>query len=107
MNIGKLDHRIELLQYVAGEDHGFGATGEWKTVATVWAMVHKPRIAAGVEAGSGSAVILTQGVTIRPRDDIKKGWRVKLGGELYDVLHVDASEKDRYTLTCRAAEVQS
>lgn len=107
MNITKMNRRVELLQYVAGEDHGFGAVGEWKTVATVWAQVHTPKIAVGVEAGSASAVVLTQGITIRPRKDIAKGWRIKLNGDLYDVLHVDVSQKDCYTLTCRAAEVQS
>ena len=75
MIIGKLNHRVTLLQYtVVSEDVGFGPQKDWAEVATVWAQVHAPRIQAVAAVGSGDAVIITQGITIRKRDDIEKGW---------------------------------
>ena len=105
MIIGKLNHRVTLLQYtVVSEDVGFGPQKDWAEVATVWAQVHAPRIQAVAAVGSGDAVIITQGITIRKRDDIEKGWRIRLNGALYDVIHVDCSKPSQLTLTTRKVD---
>ena len=108
MIIGKLDHRITLLHYtIMAPDDGFGAAKEWVEVATVWAQVHPPKIQSGAMVGSGEAVVITQGVTIRKREDITKGWRIRLDGRLYNVLHVDSSKPAQLTLTTKAVEVDT
>lgn len=105
MIIGKLNHRVTLLQYSAvAEDEGFGPVKEWQEIATVWAQIHAPRIQAAAAVGSGDAVIITQGITIRKRDGIEKGWRVRLNGALYDVIHVDCSKPSQLTLTTRKVD---
>lgn len=105
MIIGKLNHRVTLLQYsAAAEDEGFGPAKEWREIATVWAQIHAPRIQAVAAVGSGDAVIITQGITIRKRNDVEKGWRVLLDGRLYNVIHVDSSKSAQLTLTTKAVD---
>ena len=103
-DVGKLDKRIDLLEPVGA--------GMYKVVATVWAIFRRPSIKSGAMLGSAEAVVITQGVTIRERKDVRKGWRIRYPagdkrGELYDVLHVDASVRHELTLTCKDIEVQT
>lgn len=108
MNIGSLDKRVKLLKYTEiTPDEGFGAKLGWATAATVWANVHPPHFAQSVAAGSGDAVVITQGITIRDRSDVQKGWRVELAGETYNVLHVDRSKSGQLTMTCKQMEVDT
>ena len=62
--------------------------------------------------GSAAAVVITQGVTIRERKDVRNGWRIRYPagdkrGALYDVIHVDASVRRELTLTCKDIEVKT
>ena len=108
MIIGKLNHRVTLLQYtVVSEDVGFGPQKDWAEVAMVWAQVHAPKFQAVAAVGSGDAVIITQGITIRKREDVNKGWRVRLDGRLYNILHVDSSKPAQLTLTTKPVEVDT
>lgn len=103
-DVGKLDKRIDLLKPVGA--------GTYKVVATVWAIFRRPGIKSGAMLGSAEAVVITQGVTIRERKDVRKGWRIRYPagdkvGALYDVLHVDASVRHELTLTCKDIEVKT
>lgn len=107
MRAGRLDHRVELFcKEVIAADEGFGDTYDWVSQGTVWAVVHRPSFNHGNMNGSADAVLLTQGITIRPRF-IEKGWRVKLNGQFYEVLHIDTSRRKELTLTMQAVEVQT
>ena len=68
MNIGKMRHRIALKKPVIGEDVGFGSVIEWKDVGSVWAEFLKQRITPSAIIGDGTAVLITQGIRIRPRE---------------------------------------
>ena len=103
-DVGKLDKRIDLLEPVSA--------GTYKVAATVWAIFRRPGIKSGAMLGSAEAVVITQGVTIRERKDVRKGWRIRYPagdkrGELYDILHVDTSVRHELTLTCKDIEVQT
>ena len=103
-DVGKLDKRIDLLKPVG--------TNAYKVIATVWAIFRRPSIRSGAMLGSAEAVVITQGVTIRERKDVRKGWRIRYPagdktGTLYDVLHVDASVRHELTLTCKDIEVKT
>ena len=39
MDIGRLNRRVEILQFFKDRDAYGGETGEWKTVAKVWAAI--------------------------------------------------------------------
>lgn len=103
-DVGKLDKRIDLIEPVGA--------GTYKVAATVWAIFRRPGIKSGAMLGSAAAVVITQGVTIRERKDVRKGWRIRYPagdkrGALYDVIHVDASVRRELTLTCKDIEVQT
>lgn len=106
MIIGKLNKRIKLYSYTRGQDNGFGAEREWALVAEVWAEILRPRFITGTMNGSADATLLTQGITIRRRP-VEKGWRVDYNGDMYEILHIDYSQPDSLTLTCRSVEVKT
>ncbi len=97
--IADLSHRIDLLKPIT--------QAKWKAMGTVWASVKRPGIKSGAMLGSAAAVVVTQGFTIRQRDDVKKGWRVRYDGEIYDIMHIDKSVRGELTLTCRDIEVKT
>ena len=49
------------------------------------------------------AVLITQGIRIRPRE-IEKGWHVEENGRTYKVIDVDRSDPAVYVLTTEAVE---
>ena len=103
LNIGKMSHRITIIKLELGEDDGFGGTATWKETATVWAEFLQQRVSVSTDAGSGQAVIVTQGMRVRPCE-IEKDWKVREGTHTYDVLDVDCSNSGYYTLTTRLVE---
>lgn len=103
MNIGKMRHRIALKKPIIGEDVGFGSVIEWKDVGSVWAEFLKQRITPSTIIGDGTAVLITQGIRIRPRE-IEKGWHVEESGRTYKVIDVDRSDPAVYVLTTEAVE---
>ena len=106
MIIAKLNKRIKLYNCIRGQDTGFGAECEWTEVAEVWAEILRPRFTTGTMNGSADATLLTQGINIRKRE-VEKGWRVEYNGDMYEVLHIDYSQPDFLTLTCRTVEVKT
>lgn len=103
MNIGKMRHRIKIIKPVQGEDVGFGSVMEWVEVATVWAEFLKQRVTPSVTLGDGAAIIITQGIKIRPRE-IEKSWHVEEKGITYKVIDVDKSNPSEYVLTTESIE---
>ena len=103
LNIGKMSHRITIVKLELGEDEGFGGVPTWTETATVWAEFLQQRVSVSTDAGSGQAVIITQGMRVRPCV-IEKDWRVKEGNHVYDVLDVDRSNPGYYVLTTRLVE---
>lgn len=103
-DVGKLDKRVDLLKPVAA--------GRYMVAATVWAIFRRPGVRSGAMLGSSEAVVITQGITIRARNDVHKGWRIRYPagdktGDIYDVLHVDTSVRHELTLTCKDIEVKT
>ena len=99
LNPAKLSKRVTLLQLTRGEDDGFGGTVTWTAAATVWCEFLKARVSPGVVADDGAAILITQGMRIRARSDIDKGWRVEYKGHQYEVYDVDRSDPEIYVLT--------
>ncbi|MDU5009483.1 MAG: phage head closure protein [Haemophilus parainfluenzae] len=94
MNIGKLRHRITLLQQV-NEVNDYGAsTQTWKRVATVWADV---RPLSGREYFSAQQVqseVTTQ-IWLRHIEGIKPTMKVKFGKREFEILSVlNTQERD-------------
>lgn len=98
-NPARLNKRVTLLQLIRGEDDGFGGTTTWTAAATVWCEFLKARVSPSVIADDGAAILITQGMRIRARSDIDKGWRVEYKGHQYEVYDVDRSDPEIYVLT--------
>ena len=94
MNIGKLRHRITLLNQV-NDVNDYGASVQtWRTVATVWAEV---RPLSGREYFSAQQVqseVTTQ-IWLRYIDGIKPSMKVKFANREFEILSVlNIQERD-------------
>lgn len=85
MDIGRLNRRVEILQFVKSRDAYGGETGEWKSVARVWATI---------VSVSGSEQMFAQQVTadkvvritIRFCDWLTVLHRIRYGNKLYEIV---------------------
>lgn len=100
MEISRLRHRITVLKKTLGEDTGLGAPVTFTEDGKAWAEFLQQRVTTGVVADDGAAVLVTQGIRIRPRE-IEKGWRVQDGEHIYEVIDVDRGSPSVYVLTSR------
>lgn len=103
MRIGKMNRRITLLKPVREEDEYGGAKTVYISTCTLWAEFLRPNFREQTLEGTGSAVILTQGIRLRSVE-VEKEWRVECGERLYNVLHVDASVPSEIILTTQEVE---
>lgn len=98
VDIGKLRNRVTVQKKVRGVDEGLGAPVTFEADGQVWAEFLKQRISSGVVAGDGAAVLVTQGIRIRPRE-VQKGWRIVFGSHVFEIIDVDRSDQAIYLLT--------
>lgn len=98
MKIGNLDHRVTVLKKVRGVDIGLGAPVMFEEDGKAWAEFLKQRVSTGAVADDGAAVVVTQGIRIRPRI-IEKGWRIREKEHTYEIIDVDRSDPAVYVLT--------
>lgn len=103
MRIGKMNRRITLLKPVREEDEYGGAKIVYILTCTLWAEFLRPNFREQTLEGDGSAVILTQGIRLRPIE-VEKEWHVVCGEHVYIVLHVDTSVPGEIILTTQEVE---
>lgn len=102
MNIGRMRDRLIVIKHTkVSDDAGFGEKYEWKPAGGLWCEMLKQRITPVTAAGDAQAIVVTQGMKIRPSALLLKGDRVTLKSHTYDVIDIDTSQSDYYTLTCR------
>ncbi|WP_432643538.1 phage head closure protein [Acidaminococcus sp.] len=101
MKIGKMDKqmdkRITLLQPKPTEDGYGGFHTDYEEVERIWAQVIQTNYAEQEAQGTP----MNRGqlrLKIRPRKDLKRGWRLRLAGELYEIETVDNTYRDSTTL---------
>jgi SPP1 family predicted phage head-tail adaptor len=88
MKIGKMDKRITLMEPFPTEDGYGGFSTEYKEVGSIWAQVLQTNYAE--QEAQGTPMNREQlRLKIRPRKDLKRGWRMRLSGELYEIETVD------------------
>lgn len=85
MDIGRLNRRVEILQFVKSRDAYGGETGEWKSVARVWATITP---LSGTEQMFAQQVTAEKVVriTIRFCDWLTVLHRIKYGNKLYEIV---------------------
>jgi SPP1 family predicted phage head-tail adaptor len=103
MDAGRLKHEMTLEEPVETSDGAGGFTTVWTSVATLWARLEPLDPAREAWAGRDAAE-QTHRITIRFRDDVKQGMRLRKSTRLFPILSVrDADETGRY-LICRTRE---
>lgn len=96
MDFSKLDTRIQLQEKTESSDGQGGRKVEFVDFGRpVWAEFLTPRFRQGVVAG-GAAEIVYQGVRIRYKIGVERGFRVVHNetGQIYEVDHVEVKRRD-------------
>lgn len=85
MDIGRLNRRVEILEFCKHRDEYGGETGEWKTVAKVWAAIVP---VSGTEQMFAQAVTAEKVVriTIRYCHWLTVLHRIRYGDKLYEII---------------------
>ncbi len=97
MKIGKMDKRITLLRPIPSEDGYGGFHTDYEEMGQIWAQVIQNNYAE--QEAQGTPMNREQlRLKIRPRKDIRKGWRLRLLEELYEIETVDNTYRDSTTL---------
>ena len=97
MKIGKMDKRITLMEPFPTEDGYGGFSTEYKEVGSIWAQVIQTNYAE--QEAQGTPMNREQlRLKIRSRKDIRRGWRLRLFGEIYEIETVDNTYRDSTTL---------
>ena len=97
MKIGKLDKRIELFKPDSSEDGYGGLSTDYESAGFIWAQVVQTNYAE--QQAQGTPMNREQlRLRIRPHKEIKRGWRLSLLGEIFEVETVDNTFRDMTTL---------
>lgn len=97
MIIGAMNKRIELLKPVTADDEYGGQTSEYVSVQPIWAELAKTNYSEQQALGTPMNRSQLQ-FKIRPRLDIKRGWRIIFEDNEYKVDVVDKTYNDRTIL---------
>lgn len=98
MKIAAMNKRITLYKPISVSDEYGGRLETFSPVCTLWAEFLRPNFANRNMQGDGKAEVITQGIRLRPTD-VSKGWQIHYGELVYEVLHVDVSNKQEIILT--------
>ncbi len=98
MHIASMDKRITIYKPVSVSDEYGGRAETFSPVCSRWAEFLRPNFANHTMQGDGRIEVITQGIRLRPIG-ISKGWQIHHGELVYEVLHVDVSNKQEIILT--------
>ncbi|MCM1296240.1 MAG: phage head closure protein [Muribaculaceae bacterium] len=106
MDIGRLNRRVEILQFFKDRDEYGGETGEWRTVAKVWA---------AIVPVSGTEQMFAQQVTAEKVVRITMRFchwltvlhRIRYGDNLYEIIGVLDNETAHTATILNAKELVS
>lgn len=85
MDIGKLNRRVEILQFFKDRDEFGGEIGEWKSVAKVWAAISPVSGTEQMFAQQVTAEAVVK-ITIRYLPWLNVMHRIKYGDKLYEII---------------------
>lgn len=85
MDIGKLNRRVEILQFFKDRDEFGGEVGEWKSVAKVWAAISPVSGTEQMFAQQVTAEAVVK-ITIRYLPWLNVMHRIKYGEKLYEII---------------------
>ena len=87
MKIGKLNRRIEVLEWFAKKDEYGGEDGEWRTVDRLWAKIESVSGTEFFQAQTVNAELVAK-ITIRYNPKINVMNRIRYLDKLYEIIGV-------------------
>ena len=101
---GRLSARLELERETETPDGAGGFSGQWISVASIWADI-RPLVANFVERANTATSDISHEITVRHRLDIREAMRFRKGARLFliDALF-DPDETGRW-LKCLTREI--
>lgn len=100
MKIGRLRHRVTIMQDVVTEDGKGGSTTSWEQLDKVWANVKGQR-GNESEIGEQSQSVTNYDVEMRERSDVRASMRLEWGDRTLNILSVIHLPQGRMMLPCR------
>lgn len=98
MEIGKLNRRVEILQFHKDRDEFGGEVGEWKAVKKVWASINPVSGSEFLQAQQVSAETVTR-ITMRYLPWLTVLHRIRYGEKLYEIIgEIDADTAHTTTI---------
>lgn len=103
IDAGSLNHEMTLEEPVATPDGAGGFTTVWTAIATVWARLEPLDPAREAWAGREAAE-QTHKITLRFRNDVKQGMRLRKLMRMFPVLSVQDPDETGRFMICRTRE---
>ena len=103
IDAGQLNHEVTLEAPVETPDGAGGFTTVWTSVAILWARLEPLDPAREAWAGRDAAE-QTHRITIRFREDLKQGMRLRKLTRLFPILSVQDPDETGRFLVCRTRE---
>lgn len=97
MNIGKLNRRIEVLQFITKRDEYGGEEGEWRAVDRLWARIEPVSGTEYFQAQTVNAETVVK-ITIRYNPKIDVMNRIRYGDTTYEIIGI-SDEKTAHRAT--------
>ncbi len=109
MNIGKMKYRITLIEPVYGDDGVGGRPKIDERKHEVWADVRASSFSRSKQIKAYDTPVAQDSRTIYIRknaeNDISRGWKVKVGTNLYEVKSVDDLQPEYLILSVMRVEI--
>lgn len=97
---GRMNSRVTLLQPVKIPDGMGGSRSDFQSAGNVWAELRNVNTKEVPAVGAAASDLVRQ-ISIRRRTDVRRGWRVQIGGRSYDVLNTYDINREATMLVCR------
>ena len=105
MNIGELNRRIKILEFVEQRDEFGGIEGEWKVIATRWSRIEQH---GGNEVSDNNQVIarVSTKIIIRYMSELNEKHRIQYKDKLYEINSVIDVDTGHYKMIIDCSEVK-
>lgn len=105
MNIGELNRRIKILEFVEERDEYGAVDGVWKEIATRWARIEQN---GGSEQSDNNQVIarVSTRIIIRYFEILNEKHRIKYKDKLYEINSVIDVDTGHYKMIIDCSEIK-
>lgn len=103
MDIGRLNRRVDILEYVVSRDEYGGENGEWRKVKSIWAYI-KPISGTEFFSKEQPEAENTTTIIVRFNPHISVLNRIKYKNKTYEIIGVNDSNTDHEEMILNCKE---